>query len=265
MTDILSTIDSAIDGLCGCDCGRPLDPASASATFATPECQQRWHRRRTNNPDAVRGSTGVAPDPARWRPELVAEDPSDDHWRVLDMEPASYTGRLFATVFESPARDRWHLRLHDGNRYVGVNFAPGADDGRDERLAQAWARLERELTDPRRLAPAGSLAHDAARSLWLDTIGAGPVIFDETHLWNSSRIEQVSAWCAAWVPITQFTDAVASLAEAFSRITATPTAVSGDDEPTDPMARALWLRQHRNTGPAQSQRAPRQINPRRSR
>lgn len=35
--------------------------------------------------------------------------------------------------------------------------------------------------------------------------------------------------------------------------------------PTDPRARALWLRQNRSTGPAASARAPRSINPRRSR
>jgi hypothetical protein len=35
--------------------------------------------------------------------------------------------------------------------------------------------------------------------------------------------------------------------------------------PTDPHGRALWLRQHRNTGPARRQRPPRAITPRRSR
>lgn len=37
------------------------------------------------------------------------------------------------------------------------------------------------------------------------------------------------------------------------------------DPPTDPMERALWLRKHRNTGPAAQRRVPRQIEPRRSR
>jgi hypothetical protein len=35
--------------------------------------------------------------------------------------------------------------------------------------------------------------------------------------------------------------------------------------PADPAARALWLRQHRNTGPTQRPRAPRRIDPRRAR
>lgn len=41
-----------------------------------------------------------------------------------------------------------------------------------------------------------------------------------------------------------------------------PPAVEG---PADPRERALWLRQHRNTGPAQRQRPPRAINARRHR
>ncbi|MFC6089445.1 hypothetical protein [Saccharothrix lopnurensis] len=35
--------------------------------------------------------------------------------------------------------------------------------------------------------------------------------------------------------------------------------------PTEPQARALWLRQHRSTGPATRQRPPRSIHARRSR
>lgn len=35
-----------------------------------------------------------------------------------------------------------------------------------------------------------------------------------------------------------------------------------DKPPADPKARALWLRQRRNTGPNQHRRAPRQIDPR---
>ncbi|MFC6090856.1 hypothetical protein [Saccharothrix lopnurensis] len=38
-----------------------------------------------------------------------------------------------------------------------------------------------------------------------------------------------------------------------------------DQPPTEPRARALWLRQHRGTGPQRQQRAPRTINARRSR
>lgn len=37
------------------------------------------------------------------------------------------------------------------------------------------------------------------------------------------------------------------------------------DGPADPRARALWLRQHRNTGPNRQHRPPRAINPRRAR
>lgn len=132
-----------------------------------------------------------------------------------------------------------------------------------ERIAAAkvtdfWPEAEPE--------PEDSVFHIAVDGDSAAFSDAGLSIRDETHLWNSALAEQVSAWCdAARVPIAEFTDALASLAEAFSRVTATPTAVSDDDEPTDPMARALWLRQHRNTGPAPRQRAPRRIDPRRGR
>lgn len=38
-----------------------------------------------------------------------------------------------------------------------------------------------------------------------------------------------------------------------------------DTPPVEPRARALWLRQHRNTGPKPAHRAPRALNPRRLR
>lgn len=38
------------------------------------------------------------------------------------------------------------------------------------------------------------------------------------------------------------------------------TGVLDEQPPTDPMARALWLRQHRNTGPGGRQRAPKHLD-----
>lgn len=69
----------------------------------------------------------------------------------------------------------------------------------------------------------------------------------------------VAEWGRA---INGFVDACRSAAEA----AATLAGAMGDAPPTEPRARALWLRRNRNTGPQPARRrAPRAINPRRSR
>lgn len=50
----------------------------------------------------------------------------------------------------------------------------------------------------------------------------------------------------------------AHITAAFADIDRTPP---GEQEPTDPKERALWLRRHRNTGPKPKRRPPRRIDP----
>jgi hypothetical protein len=71
--------------------------------------------------------------------------------------------------------------------------------------------------------------------------------------------EQIGrAWAAAWHDFGPIVD------EAYRAVQ--PVIESMEEQsPTDPRERALWLRQHRNTGPSASTRAPRTINPRRAR
>jgi hypothetical protein len=83
---------------------------------------------------------------------------------------------------------------------------------------------------------------------------ANLVIIDELHTFTAAVHETVAqvarvfgVWAEHLVPAA--TAAVEQLAPLLPE---TP--------PTDPRARALWLRQHRNTGPAQKpQRAPREL------
>lgn len=142
--DILAAVDAAVEGRCaGPGCGQLLTERSASAYFCGQTCQELWSRRQTDRPEQVRGSVTVAQDAARWRPDLV--DAFDD----FDLE-------LMDELTERDRIRRWYrhvdgrrfLRLDDGHRWVGA-FAPDDEEG----SADLWQRLERELTDPRRLDP----------------------------------------------------------------------------------------------------------------
>jgi hypothetical protein len=69
----------------------------------------------------------------------------------------------------------------------------------------------------------------------------------------------IAAWFEAVAP------AVREMCQALAAAYAVHAPDEADQEPTDPMQRALWLRRNRNTGPALRQRAPRRIDPRRGR
>lgn len=46
-------ITAAVDGLCACPCRQPIPPVGASAYFAGPDCQRRWHSDRATDPEQV--------------------------------------------------------------------------------------------------------------------------------------------------------------------------------------------------------------------
>lgn len=154
--DILEQIDATVEGRCaGPDCSAQLTDQSSSAYFCSSTCQEIWQRRQVGRPSPgsapVRGSGYVPPDQARWRPGLVAEaaalDPDLDPNLELIVEQPHRDG-MTTRWYRYPATGRQHLRLDDGHRFVGADIPEDADA-----LAQAelLGRLERELTDPRRL------------------------------------------------------------------------------------------------------------------
>ncbi len=51
--DLLDQLKAAVEGVCGCGCGTPIDADSPSAYFATARCQRRWARTNATNPAAV--------------------------------------------------------------------------------------------------------------------------------------------------------------------------------------------------------------------
>lgn len=143
-----------------CPCGAPPRPDSPYCSY---DCEPT-HR-------AIHTTSDIDGTPMRWRPDLVtAHDDSDLH----DAGTMTwYTGRHNARLYQRGIPDRgqpitWHLRLDDGHRYVGLDLVCDDTDVltdiHEQRMADAWQRLERELGDHRRTEPAnGNLG---AWDLW---------------------------------------------------------------------------------------------------
>lgn len=151
--DVMAAIDAATNDLCPCGAAVPADSASI---YCGDDCR----------PSHIGPDTGASA--MRWRPDLVTADLDDDLHPVA--EPAHrYRGRFNGTVYERAGRAGWHLRLDDGHRWVGLDVErPDADT-----MAEAWRRLERELTDPRRLADEDAHSddywlHPVQTRFWLD-------------------------------------------------------------------------------------------------
>jgi len=76
--DVLDRIDAAVDEQCACGCRKQIPPDGASAYFASPECQRRWHSAQATDADAV-----------YRRPDAAAVYVGADHATVpLHTDPA---------------------------------------------------------------------------------------------------------------------------------------------------------------------------------
>lgn len=141
MSDILlNAIDTAVAGLCACG----AEPAAGSA-YCSDDCRPTHIGEHTDQ----RGPGEDYATPMRWRPDLVTAD-VDEHLHLVDerlLPSWRYRGRFTSTIFWRTDREAvWHLQLDDGYRRVGMDVEafPGPEDAAD-----AWARLERQLGDPR--------------------------------------------------------------------------------------------------------------------
>lgn len=233
-TGVLDRIDNTIAGLCPCG----ADPRDGSP-YCSTDCE----------PTHTAADTGYSA--MRWRPDLVTAHDDTDLIPV-DVVRAAETvaireGRHNAHIYQRVSEPTtWHLRLDDGHRYVGCDLAGmGAADGiisieQTARIHHTWQRLERELTDARRITP----AHPWPNGTTID--------IDPQQVRRAAQ-----AMRAAFNGIAE---AVTAVVQNLSKVAAQLQAakVIPETPPTDPMARALWLRQHRNTGPA-----PRRLDGRR--
>jgi hypothetical protein len=202
----------------------------------------------------------------RWRPDLVTAAPDDD-LTLIEGETLGYAGRLNAAVYRRPETPVFHLRLDDGCRYVGADLSEEANDLSDGvAAAHTWQRLEAELTNRSLIEPAApwvhtmppwaGTAHYTVRELTPEEMERAREAFAELGRRMQQRMNEVAGVCRAFGEAVA--PAIASLRELHLSIAPHP-------EPTDPMERALWLRRNRHTGPAERQRTPQRIDPRRNR
>ncbi|MGW4114801.1 hypothetical protein ACWEFJ_28335 [Actinosynnema sp. NPDC004786] len=248
MTDIIDLIDAAIGcGHCGGDLGD-----SPSFDFCSDECQTTWHAQRADVPEAMpepddlpehvfnlvelhSTETCVDCTEGRWCPDRPTER------RAVDL------------------RDAVRVTWPDHRvQLAPVEVAPFALGGLDVPMPLAHFLVEQDGTvrahgirDVRINLPAFLRHVTNGRVVGVDP--SGDVI---TRSW----LDEASAFTRRLV------DAFRAAGEAAAAFAPLADALRCDDPPTDPRARALWQRQRRNTGPRPShQRAPRTINPRRTR
>jgi hypothetical protein len=99
------------------------------------------------------------------------------------------------------------------------------------------------------------------------------VEFDEADLLPVPATDEFAAlitaveagWYQLTVTLGGLAPVVQRMNDAWTALRPLVEQLSAGQPPIDPMERALWLRKHRNTGPAAPVRAPRRIDPRRHR
>lgn len=161
--ELLDRIDRAMNGECPCG----AQPREGSA-YCSDDCTPTHISDDTDT--RMSGDYATA---MRWRPDLVTEV-NDSELTEIPRRPGDrngYTGQFNPSLYERNA-NTWHLRLDDGNRFVGVDVEIGHDRpgvldlDTTARIFEAWAKLERELTDSRRLDPGGDPWADAMAAEW---------------------------------------------------------------------------------------------------
>lgn len=146
MTEILDRIDNSLAGDL-CPCG--AQPREGSP-YCSEDCVPNYHAQHTTS-----DTDGTQ---MRWRPDLVtahADDGLEPVEPPAGFENFGYNGTRNVSLYRRTGTDRWHLRLDDGNRFVGCDIDPAGLDHDQVPAAvnAAWERLEQELTDRRRLDP----------------------------------------------------------------------------------------------------------------
>jgi hypothetical protein len=148
LSNVLSRIDAAIDGLCPCG-APPRDGFAYCGDDCTPTHVSE---------DTDERMAGQLATPMRWRPDLVTAADDDSDLIEVDASRSGYSGRYNARVFNRAGRPGvLHLRLDDGHRFVGMDVEVGSDTVFSVEavlaITDGWQRLERELADPRHAVP----------------------------------------------------------------------------------------------------------------
>lgn len=138
MAEILEQIDATVDGRCPCG----ADPRPGSA-YCSADCEPTH---RGPDTDAPWSGPRTA---ARWRPDLVTAF-DDTGLTLLDSTRRDDTG-LDYRIYTDPGSDLAFLRVDDGHRFVGLHMPWSELEASGP--SEPFRRLERELSDRRRLGP----------------------------------------------------------------------------------------------------------------
>ena len=259
MPGILDQLSRAIDGLCPCG-AQPREGSAYCSDDCTPTCRAR---------DTSSDIDGTA---MRWRPELVTSLDEAPDGATLDAE-FGYHG-LNARIYTHDTHHGLHLRLDDGNRWIGVDVDehqagdPAVAPGHRAELDIIWARLERELNNQRRLERATYA--DSWSNLWIAPAGTPPDVtgWQELGYTTEGTAESFSMTPAIRMRM-RIQDSFMRASAVFEQISqaaqllvdrALVFEADGDDEvPDHPLARVNAQRRNQTHGPQRRQRPPRQL------
>jgi hypothetical protein len=248
--NLLDRLDAAIDGLCPCG----ADPRPDSA-YCGPDCEPT-HR----SVDTTADHDGTQ---MRWRPDMVTAHNDTDLYDLGTM--TWYTGTHNARLYQRGIPDRgqpitWHLRLDDGNRYVGLDMHLGTHvdvlaDDHEQRMTEAWSRLERELNNRRHLERPPFPGPTASSLEQL-----------QAHL-DPQRAEQLASFSPTILRIGQalhqFNTALTPVVEwmrYFVDVVHEPQDEPQDESAAHPLDRVRAQRRNQPHGPQRQQRPPRNLS-----
>lgn len=269
--DFIAELDAAI----GCQqCGQPLGN-SPSNDFCAPECQSAWSAAHAEDL-----SVYDEPDDLPVHVDNLVELHSPETCVACvtsRTSPAWLDQTAFVHDWERRRRsDARRLYLND--RVVGVT-PDGEVVGRqaDGRVAAVTHITIRPRIDhlEAALRQAGRAAEPPEEWIedWIERFSGVPLAdwqrnllrgqYERWELTTRRSREELTRTMAAFAPLAEQVGSVA--ADAATALQLITEGLAPPKPPADPRERALQLRRNRNTGPSTSSRAPRAINPRRSR
>lgn len=256
--------DRVVDKLCPCG----AEPGEGFAPYCSYDCTPNWRGEHTISD---RDRTVM-----RWRPDLVS---NVDDTGLTPLVARQHHGDFYVEVFERAGTDmrQLHVRLDDGHRWVGADLPLDPVSTYGDRYADKLRALRRELQNNRHAVPEEHpTVSDTPPPLsgWGVALPSDPVHRplsdappeprrsyhhrgDHVHWALPPAEHTVDVWPGSWPHVLDWLRASASRStEQVAELAATA------EQRRETLRR---VRQGRNGGPRQAERAPRRIDPRRGR